>query len=68
MGGGEGRFGSFFPLWLFFPRSALYTQLIQHVDGITELGLSTCKMRSKMEDNALSETEVLLKDTIQKIG
>lgn len=51
-----------------FPQSCSYTQLIQHIDGINELGLSTCKMRSKMQDNALSGTEFFLKDTIQKIA
>lgn len=66
--GGAEKVQWFFPLLsLFFPRSVLI-QLIQHTDGITELGRSVCKARSKMQDNALRGTELFLKDSIQKIA
>lgn len=66
-GSGEKVWSCFSVVVVVFPHICSYTQLIQHRDGINELGLSTCKKRSKMQDNALSGTEFFLKDTIQKI-
>lgn len=63
-GAGGARFSGFFLIVVFvFPHICSYTQLIQHTDGITVVGLSTCKKTSKMQNNALSGTELFLKDS-----
>lgn len=64
---GGGKVWWLFSVMVVFPQICSYIHLIQQINGITVVGLSTCKKRSKMQDNALSGTELFLKDSIQKI-